>query len=147
MQVKLLDGALVEAAPCRWAAPKEVPVHVRFIAASQQRTWPKPGRRRVPRGPQDRFNVTLGVQRPVRERRVDIAPLAELFRARFLQQLGRPVRAFTLAALSMLESCSWLGNVRQLDKRYRASRDPGHGRRRSTGPSSPYSTRRPRNDD
>ena len=35
---------------------------------------------------------------------MDIAPLAELFRARFSEQLGRPVRGFTPAALSMLES-------------------------------------------
>lgn len=52
---------------------------------------------------------------PLRERREDIVPMATAFLRRFTAQAGRPVRAFSPAALERLLAFDWPGNVRQLE--------------------------------
>lgn len=51
---------------------------------------------------------------PLRERRDDIPPLANLFLQRFAAQAGRTIAGFTPAALERLTAFDWPGNVRQL---------------------------------
>ena len=51
---------------------------------------------------------------PLRERREDIMPLANVFLNRFVAQANRPIRGFTPAAVERLEAFDWPGNVRQL---------------------------------
>jgi DNA-binding NtrC family response regulator len=51
---------------------------------------------------------------PLRERREDIVPLAELFLAREVERLGRVPTRFTSEALKALKEYPWLGNVREL---------------------------------
>jgi hypothetical protein len=51
---------------------------------------------------------------PLRERRDDIMPLANVFLKRFVAQANRPIRGFTPAAIERLTSFEWPGNVRQL---------------------------------
>ena len=51
---------------------------------------------------------------PLRERREDIAPLANEFLARFNQEHATQL-SLTPAALAMLESCYFPGNVRELE--------------------------------
>ena len=51
---------------------------------------------------------------PLRERRVDIMPLANAFLKRFAAQANRTLRGFTLAAADRLTSFDWPGNIRQL---------------------------------
>ncbi|HEX9895836.1 MAG TPA: sigma-54 dependent transcriptional regulator [Gemmatimonadales bacterium] len=52
---------------------------------------------------------------PLRERREDIAPLAQYFLARYAAKYRSPARGFTASALAALESYPWPGNVRELD--------------------------------
>jgi transcriptional regulator with PAS, ATPase and Fis domain len=51
---------------------------------------------------------------PLRERREDIAPLANAFLKRFSSQANRSLRGFTAAAAERLSSFDWPGNIRQL---------------------------------
>ncbi len=52
---------------------------------------------------------------PLRERKGDIPKLARHFLQRFTQEMGKSIRGFTPAALSILERHSWPGNVRELE--------------------------------
>jgi Nif-specific regulatory protein len=51
---------------------------------------------------------------PLRERRTDVALLAEHFLQRFVRETGRKIRGFTQAALKKMEDYHWPGNVREL---------------------------------
>src|SRR5262249_34052321 len=51
---------------------------------------------------------------PLRERKSDVALLADHFLHRFVRETGRKVRGFTPAALSKMEQYDWPGNVREL---------------------------------
>ena len=53
-------------------------------------------------------------QPPLRERRDDIMPLANVFLKRFSAQANRVLRGFTPQAVERLASFEWPGNVRQL---------------------------------
>lgn len=64
------------------------------------------------------FPLTLP---PLRERREDIMPLAELFAARFAASEEKPISGFTDEATETLSAAPWPGNVRQLENMiYRA---------------------------
>ena len=51
---------------------------------------------------------------PLRERREDIMPLANIFLKRFVAQANRPIRGFTKSAIDRLSGFDWPGNVRQV---------------------------------
>jgi len=51
---------------------------------------------------------------PLRHRRSDIPPLAEVFVDRFNAEFGKKIRGFTDEALAVLDRHSWPGNVREL---------------------------------
>jgi transcriptional regulator with PAS, ATPase and Fis domain len=51
---------------------------------------------------------------PLRERREDILPLAEIFLKRFAAQANRVLTGFTTPAVELLNNYNWPGNVRQL---------------------------------
>src|SRR6266704_3483164 len=51
---------------------------------------------------------------PLRERREDILPLANVFLKRFASQAKRVIKGFTQSAVDRLEGFDWPGNVRQL---------------------------------
>jgi DNA-binding NtrC family response regulator len=57
--------------------------------------------------------VTISVP-PLRDRREEIIPLANLFLKRFSAQAGRTFQGFTREAQELLVSYNWPGNVRQL---------------------------------
>jgi DNA-binding NtrC family response regulator len=52
---------------------------------------------------------------PLRQRPLDIQPLAQHFLHRFNQEHGRSVEAFTDGAVAALIQAPWPGNVRQLE--------------------------------
>ena len=52
---------------------------------------------------------------PLRERREDIAVLAEHFVGKHAQRIGRPARRLHESALAVLERYDWPGNVRELE--------------------------------
>jgi transcriptional regulator with GAF, ATPase, and Fis domain len=51
---------------------------------------------------------------PLRERKTDVAILADHFLKRFVRETGRKIRGFTAAALKKMEEYHWPGNVREL---------------------------------
>ena len=61
-----------------------------------------------------RLNVVPILMPPLRERREDIAVLAEHFIARLCGEMGRPVARLDPAALRALTAYAWPGNVREL---------------------------------
>lgn len=68
-----------------------------------------------------RLCVLTVTVKPLKERKADILPLAEHFRALYARQLGRAIEGFSGAAVAALESHSWPGNARELENTvYRA---------------------------
>jgi two-component system response regulator AtoC len=61
-----------------------------------------------------RLNVVRIHVPPLRERREDVAPLAEKFLAAYAAKHGRPARRFDAAALAALAAYDFPGNVREL---------------------------------
>jgi two-component system, NtrC family, response regulator AtoC len=61
-----------------------------------------------------RLNVIQLQLPPLRERRDDIAPLAEMFLADFARDLGKPHLHLSPEAPTVLQSYPWPGNVREL---------------------------------
>ncbi len=61
-----------------------------------------------------RLNVITLTLPALRDRSEDILPLAEGFLAHFVNEYGRPARAFSAAASSMLQHYNWPGNIREL---------------------------------
>ncbi|MET0153942.1 MAG: sigma-54 dependent transcriptional regulator [Candidatus Binatia bacterium] len=61
-----------------------------------------------------RLNVIQLQLPPLRERRDDIAPLAEMFLADFARDLGKPHLQLSPEAPTVLQSYAWPGNVREL---------------------------------
>ncbi|MGC8886523.1 MAG: sigma-54-dependent transcriptional regulator [Verrucomicrobiia bacterium] len=57
--------------------------------------------------------ITIAIP-PLRERKEEIMPLANLFLRRFSAQAGRAFQGFTKEAQNLLMSYDWPGNVRQL---------------------------------
>jgi DNA-binding NtrC family response regulator len=52
---------------------------------------------------------------PLRERQEDVTELAQHFVARFSAEENKPISGFTAEAMTLLNSYSWPGNVRQLE--------------------------------
>jgi two-component system response regulator PilR (NtrC family) len=113
LQVKLLR-ALQERKVRPVGGTAEIPVDVRIVAATN-RDLGQMVKEKVFR--EDlfwRLNV-LRVQLPsLRERRDDLPVLIEHFRARFANEQGRSLIAFSPEAMRALVSHEWPGNVRQL---------------------------------
>jgi len=61
-----------------------------------------------------RLNVFPITVPPLRDRREDVALLANAFLARSLQKFGRPQEPFTVEAIARLNAYDWPGNVREL---------------------------------
>ncbi len=62
-----------------------------------------------------RLNVVPIVVPPLRERREDIAPLAEYFNRQVARREGRAAKTLDRSALEALKRYSWPGNVRELE--------------------------------
>jgi two-component system nitrogen regulation response regulator NtrX len=61
-----------------------------------------------------RLNVIPIFVPPLRDRREDIAQLAEYFMAEFAREYGRRVKSFEPGAIAVLQQYPWPGNVREL---------------------------------
>jgi two-component system response regulator AtoC len=62
-----------------------------------------------------RLNVINVAIPPLRERKEDIAELAEYFLIKYAKKLSKSIRGFTAGALELLMGYSWPGNVRELE--------------------------------
>jgi two-component system response regulator AtoC len=114
LQAKLLR-VLQEGAVERLGAQRVVKVDLRIVAATN-----RDPQQAVDDGVmrQDlffRLNVVRVDVPPLRERREDIALLAEHFLQKYSSELGRPVPHLTEAVKQTLLTYAWPGNVRELE--------------------------------
>jgi two-component system, NtrC family, response regulator PilR len=114
MQVKLLR-ALQERTIRRVGGTAEVEVDVRVISATNVPLDSLVRERRFREDLYYRLQVIPIRTPPLRERREDIPLLAEHFRLRFTEQMGKHVVKFSEAALAILMRHPWPGNVRELE--------------------------------
>ena len=114
LQVKLLR-VLQERVVTPVGDTREVPVDVRVVAATHQNL-----KNRVQEGLfradlYFRLNVIELRMPPLRERREDVAILAQHFLAVFNQRMARDLQGFDPEAIAVLESLPYPGNVRELE--------------------------------
>ena len=114
LQVKLLR-VLQEKSVRAVGATQEVPVDVRVIAATNRDIEADVAAGEFRQDLYYRLNVIRVALPPLRERREDIALLADGFIRRFASEMGKDVGGFTADALRALERHAFPGNVRELE--------------------------------
>ena len=113
LQPKLLR-ALQEGKVTRVGASAELPVDVRVVAATNRDLAAEIAAGRFRQDLYYRLNVVPLALPPLRERREDIALLAEHFAARAARRHGLPQARFSTAVRKALIEYAWPGNVREL---------------------------------
>jgi two-component system response regulator HydG len=114
VQAKLLR-AIQEHEIRRVGENKPVHVDVRIVAATNQDLLKAVGEKRFRQDLYYRLNVARFSLPPLRERREDVALLAQHFLERCGREHGKEVRAFHPDALRALSAYSFPGNVRELE--------------------------------
>ena len=114
MQVKLLR-AIQEGEIDPVGSRRPVKVNIRLISATNRNMIEMVKAGTFREDLYYRLNVFPVSVPPLRERKEDIAALAEHFITRLSAEEGRKVRGITPNALSMLAAYAWPGNVRQLE--------------------------------
>ncbi len=113
LQVKLLrliqDGCFR-----RVGDDTEIKVDLRIICASQKDLSELCQKGEFREDLYYRINVLNLMLPPLRERKADIVPLAELFLEHYSEQLGTPVRQLSAQTREFIRNYAWPGNVRQL---------------------------------
>ncbi|SHI08199.1 transcriptional regulator TyrR [Ferrimonas marina] len=113
LQVKLLrliqDGCFR-----RVGDDTEIKVDLRIICASQRDLSELCQKGEFREDLYYRINVLNLQLPPLRERKADILPLAELFLEHYSEQLGSPLRQLSASCRDFMRSYAWPGNVRQL---------------------------------
>ena len=113
-QVKLLR-VLQDKVIERIGDTKTIPVDVRVVLATNKNLEQAVARGEFREDLYYRIHVITIEMPPLRERRSDIANLAEHFLRRFATEHGRPTLSFSERALNALLAAPWPGNVRQLE--------------------------------
>lgn len=113
LQAKLLR-VLQEKVIERVGSNREIPVDVRFIAATHRSLETMIDRGEFREDLFYRLNAASIVLPPLRERAGDVRVLVEHFLHLYARQLGIGQPSLTANALSLLERNPWPGNVRQL---------------------------------
>jgi DNA-binding NtrC family response regulator len=114
LQAKLLR-ALQEREIDRLGGTAPVKVNVRILATANRNMAREVAEGRFREDLWFRLNV-VSVRLPaLRERRGDIAPLAEHFSRHYADVNGIPYRPMSRAAIGRLEAHEWRGNVRELE--------------------------------
>jgi two-component system response regulator PilR (NtrC family) len=114
MQVKLLR-VLQERRFRRLGGTEELHADLRIVAATNQDLAKLVAEGRFREDLYYRINVIPVHLPPLRERRDDVALLADHFLAKHAKELGKPVRAIARDAMVLLEAYAWPGNVRELE--------------------------------
>src|SRR2546423_6149648 len=114
MQVKLLR-VLQDRRFRRLGGTDEVQADIRVISATNQDLQKLVANGRFREDLFYRINVIQMHLPPLRERRDDIALLAEHFLSKYSQQMKKPVRSVTHDSLALLQAYAWPGNVRELE--------------------------------
>ncbi len=114
MQAKLLRA--IESKEIRRVGDTVVrPVNARFLSATNKDLEVAVEKGEFRRDLYYRLNVVSIHIPPLRNRRVDIPILAQLFLSRFARKFNKVVKGFSQDGLSYLLRQSWPGNVRQLE--------------------------------
>lgn len=113
VQAKLLR-VLQERELERVGGTRTIKVDVRVIATTNRRLEQSVERKEFRQDLFFRLNVVPIMVPPLRERREDIAYLAEYFLRRFARKHGCRARALSPASMQVLLNHSWPGNVREL---------------------------------
>jgi len=92
----------------------EIPVDFRLVAATNRTLEAMVAEGKFREDLYYRLNVFSIAIPPLRERREDIAPLANSFLPRFARSLNRPVTRISPEAMALLAGYDWPGNVREL---------------------------------
>src|SRR4029079_1670147 len=108
--VSVLEGQPFE----REGGNTPIKVNVRVVAATNQPLEQNVRAGTFRRDLFFRLQVVEIVVPPLRDRRGDVAILAEHFLKRFVRETGRRIRGFTPAAQAKLRDHDWPGNVREL---------------------------------
>lgn len=119
---------LQEGTICRVGATRSVEVDVRVIAASHVQLQQAVQRGAFREDLYYRLNVLALDVPPLRERRDDVAALAEHFFHLFAAERAPRVRGFSARAMRMLREHDWPGNVRELINRVRRAMVMAEGR-------------------
>jgi two-component system response regulator PilR (NtrC family) len=114
MQVKLLR-VLQDRRFRRLGGTEEVQADIRVIAATNQDLQRMVEENRFREDLYYRINVIHLDLPPLRERREDVALLAEHFLAKYSEGIEKPVRSISHEALDVLKAHDWPGNVRELE--------------------------------
>ncbi|MFQ5719467.1 MAG: sigma-54-dependent transcriptional regulator [Acidobacteriota bacterium] len=94
---------------------REIPANARVLAATNADLPAKVAEKAFREDLFYRINVIAVALPPLRERRADIAELAETFVRRYAGESGKSVSGFSPECLRALEAYSWPGNVRELE--------------------------------
>jgi DNA-binding NtrC family response regulator len=108
--LRVLDGGCVRPI----GGTKEIAVDVRVVAATHRDLAAMVAEGRFRLDLFHRLNVLSIRLPPLRERREEIAPLAEHFLSRFAAVMGSPATRIEVGAMALLLSHDWPGNVREL---------------------------------
>jgi len=108
--LRVLDGGCVRPI----GGTKEIAVDVRVVAATHRDLAAMVAEGRFRLDLFHRLNVLSVHLPPLRERREEIAPLAEYFLSRLVPTMGSRVTRIELGAMALLLSHDWPGNVREL---------------------------------
>src|SRR5574341_48327 len=114
VQVRLLR-VLQEREFERVGGTRPIKVNVRILCASKTALDQCVAEGRMREDLYYRLKVATIVIPPLRERREDIAPLAEHFLHRYAAEARKPLRGFDPSAMRILQEHPWLGNVRELE--------------------------------
>jgi two-component system response regulator PilR (NtrC family) len=114
LQVKLLR-VLQERKVRGVGATQETPIDVRVLAATNRNVEDEVKGGRFRQDLYYRLNVIRVEVPPLRDRREDVAELAEHFLARCAAEHGKDARGFTPDALRALDAYDFPGNVRELE--------------------------------
>jgi len=113
LQAKLLR-VIEERAVRRLGSRKEIEVDVRLLAATNRHPQQAVGEGKLRNDLLYRLNV-FGIHLPpLRERKEDLALLAQHLVTQLAEKHGRPARFLSSAALNVLQFHAWPGNVREL---------------------------------
>ncbi len=109
--LRVIETGIVE----RVGASRGRPVDVRILSATNADLAAEAGEGRFREDLLFRLNTVELRLPPLRDRREDIAPLAQLFLSRYVRRYRRDIGGFSAAALDALLAHPWPGNVRELD--------------------------------
>ncbi len=113
LQAKLLR-VLQNRSVVRVGGTQAIPVNIRLICATNMDLEQLVREGRFREDLYYRINTVHIALPPLRERKEDIAPLAQMFLERFALKYHRPLTGLTPEAAAMLTENRWSGNIREL---------------------------------